>query len=420
MSRLLLPNLLTDQTYLDPHPLGAIFPAHPAQGMFLSRLTEEMGAWLLANANGGVIEFIVLPYELPEMVRSLASERGLRLPNVVKIDSHPGHADAFAAELATALNRLPQITSVECAGWGLAEEKLRELLKPRKIEVYPAGWTKLDNMSASSFDFFSLSKELNAKTFLPRVAAQLSLEIPPSRVVQTNEILNPDFSKDYVFKSDFSSGGSGVLTMDDGARRLLGRALREDESLKNATWLMQRRVAVRREYSAVVWTNHSGASENNMNVSLLEVEYDKARLSRLHRSLHPSESKLRSRLLEVARVLAEFLFKKGWLGPFGFDSILDESGSLYDVTDLNVRMTKGHFLTAAVKALGCEQRNWSIERVRCARSLFQSEMEFRRERPSATILSCGGALESGVGTRAVCEWTELKFTDRAEAEHAAE
>lgn len=208
--------------------------------------------------------------------------------------------------------------------------------------------------------------------------------------------------------------------MDDGARRLLGRALREDESLKNATWLMQRRVAVRREYSTVVWPNHSGASENNMNVSLLEVEYDKARLSRLHRSLHPSEFQLRSRLLEVARVLAEFLFKKGWLGPFGFDSILDESGSLYDVTDLNVRMTKGHFLTAAVKALGCEQRNWSIERVRCARSPFQSEMEFRRERPSATILSCGGALESGVGTRAVCEWTELKFTDRAEAEHAAD
>jgi hypothetical protein len=58
--------------------------------------------------------------------------------------------------------------------------------------------------------------------------------------------------------------------------------------------------------------------------------------------------------------------------------------------------------------------------VRCARSPFQSEMEFRRERPSATILSCGGALESGVGTRAVCEWTELKFTDRAEAEHAAD
>lgn len=428
MTQIFLPNLLTDQQLEEKHPLSEIFPVAPPASLFLSRLQEELGVWylteigsdLLARQKADTLQAIVLPFSLSATMEEMAMANGIELPISIAIDAHPSETTEFVEQVFNWVSQQPKPITITTSGWGQLEEAL--LIKAGKEKVS----ISLSQTAAKLGETIRISKMLNDKSWLVGIAAELKLKFPATETVSARELCLRSSARveslphQGLLKYVHSSGGGGVMEFDSKFQALILRASREAPSVLDSKWLLQNKINVAKEFSVVVdadWTE------------VIQVEYAENHLSNIHRPIsRGSDEEVCETLLGVANILREKVKAAGWIAPFGFDAILDVEGTLYPAIDLNVRLTKGHFLLAAVRRFQSisRERNlfhadkWKVIRHRHRMKPFSSETEFRNsdfyrrhiksdDKTIRFLLGCSGMLPGPAADRNVCECTVLEF-----------
>ncbi len=422
MIRLFIPNLLTDQQLEENHPLNMVFPVQPPSSLFMSRLQEELGIWYVASGpaqfgltgRSPVRQSIAVPFPIAKLISEMAVKNGIRLPSAVLVSAHPSVVDEYCDQALKCFSEDGNNGVIEVSGWGLLEEALDSRSRRNNLSIV------LDRIQVSRGKTFEVSKELNDKSWLVRIAEELELVFPDTQIVSGRELesIEPDLNR--LLKYIHSSGGGGVIQFDSTIKTLIRRACRESESVLNSKWLLQSRKSVAKDFSVIVGADW---------VEVIVVEYDQHRLSYLHRPpISTAELEVQKTLVKVAHRLRAKAEESGWQAPFGFDAIVDTNGVLYPAIDMNARLTKGHFLMAVVRhfqSLVQESdrfnvESWQVVRHRKRMSPFSSEeaflnSDFYRQNVDGDskkvrfLIACGGMFVHPAVERKVCECTVLEF-----------
>lgn len=188
-------------------------------------------------------------------------------------------------------------------------------------------------------------KSLNAKSYLKKIGAELSLLFPKSQMLTGAQIqgLSMEEAEKHLFKYQFSSGGGGQFSFE--RIKMLSewagkRGFRDDWN--GSVWLVQEKLEVQKE-----WSVYSHTSDANFQSAL--VKYDAQALSHVH--VFDKNALSSAVVFEYWQKIKSDLIKQGYSGYFGFDLI--ESGKAFYIVDLNVRMTKTHLLSMGLKKWHC-------------------------------------------------------------------
>lgn len=196
-------------------------------------------------------------------------------------------------------------------------------------------------------------RELNRKTRWLEVVRDLNLYHPETVVWPLEEV--PTFIKVHpeklpvLVKYQYASGGGGTFHISESDDQQLDFALsRLNEIEKQSLWLVQKRLDPIREWSFCYLPDAPPQT--------FEVSYDNNNFSWRHRKLptHPHWKELAKYLKNELKYEREF----------GFDGFEDRAKRGVPLIDLNVRLTKGHFILQAADLFGIAANEIDSQRYR--------------------------------------------------------
>jgi hypothetical protein len=351
MSRLIFINLAIDQLWDTTPILREIFPVRIPISERIVRSNEDLALYLAQP------EDQVLCGRLPCQAQREYLKQFFDLPILTAIQANPYDCDEWIAEVSNCPNFRKKYDDCIFSGESQLEQKLR-----LAIEC---------SSQVSPFEI-SLFQKYNSKTFLFYWTKQKNIPFPQSQILNIPDLehlnsFSQEYSKPFLLKSDFGSGGGGNLDSSLLNPKFLEYILKiSNKSKYEKKWVLQRKYIRMADYTAFGYVNkrplEQQVIDDTLNLSpikIAKISYDHRGLSSIHELVDPS---LFQHLQEIYIQLGEELFTNGYRGPFGFDSILTKEEGLYPIVDLNVRMTKTHLIDAAAEKL--QMKKWRAIRVR--------------------------------------------------------
>lgn len=325
-------NLLIDQLWDQAGTLKQIFPIRLPEAELAARANEQLALYL--SRPGDVVLCAPIDPEYIEWIQNQLTDLGQPLP----VLSHPSSQAEFIHDVRSTLQNAAIETRPRSALFAgrspLETALLRELSATDSI---------LDNAP------------YNRKTFLLTLAQDGVLNIPPTRVISTRELIAWTPTAPQILKYEWGSGGGAnfrVSSTQDISLRYLRQRLSPESS---ANWLIQDQVAPTCE--GVVF----GFTPSQRDAHVMRVEYDSNGLSYRHRP--ESDHQLRERARHVFARACHALEKRGYAGPIGLDFLVTNEDRLLTV-DLNARWTKTHLIQAAAERWLGSQDAWISRRFR--------------------------------------------------------
>lgn len=351
-------NLGLDQNFDNLKLLQTLFPARvPAsERLILSQL--DMSLYSISQ-NGLAIGFQQPEGDLLSWLEGMK----VRVPRMLSLKTNPYFVTQWMEELKYELLRQEYNilgATAELAGLSLLENEL--------IETYKLRATKYQG---HSIDFFS---RVNSKSFLADLCLRWGCPFP--RTILTNtRCLNREIEQwtgqfPLFIKYNHSSGGGGTFEVSDKKDISFIKYIdRHKIDFGDGIWLLQEKILARKQFSCLCEANVTPSLQ-----AVMEVEYNSHGYSSRHKLANPHE--IINFLPELSGIADRIVgVLEGYQGPFGFDAILSDSGIVYPIIDLNVRMNKGHLILKAAEQFRIDSADIYSVRIRETGFRFSSFAE---------------------------------------------